>query len=202
MDTILSSTNIHVDYITFENTGVNEKLLSGTSWKSGLTLKKALPIYINNLPYYLFFRLKTMKGYFVEMHSLYEPAFHQDILDQKGLSHPSFNIVEFLRKTFIRTTEIVLVFFFLQWFYFFLSIFSLYLLYSKRFFMIYPLQDRSFCTVLIITGCIGSLLRMISSVSIQLRYLTPANFLIWIAFIYSVQTFLEHYDISLTKKNR
>lgn len=200
MEAVLSSTNIHIDFITFEYTGVNHMLLSGTSWKSGLTLKKALPIYMKNIPYYLFFRLKTMKRYLVEMNSLYEPAFHKDILDREGLPKPPFNIIGFLRKVFIKATEIFLMFFFLQWFYFFLSIFSLYLLHSKRFSTIYPPQDRSFCTILIIIGCMGSLLSMISAVSIQLRYLMPANFLIWIAFIFSIQNFFDHYKILLTQK--
>lgn len=136
-------TNIGISKLAFEwnpfqNT-VKEFLKSNTVWHSGLKLKEALPIYLENWPIYLWFKLNIFYGYLIPL-----------------------------------------------WPFLILGILSLYIMYSRPLRFLFSDDICYLLTLLVITGFIFDMAVILSSVSIQYRYIITANLFIWIVFVYTI----------------
>lgn len=136
-------TNIGISKLAFEwnpfqNT-VKEFLKSNNVWHSGLELKEALPIYLENWPTYLWFKLNIFYGYLIPL-----------------------------------------------WPFLILGVLSLYILYYQPLRFLFSADMRYLLTLLVITGFIFDIAVILSTVSIQYRYIITANLLIWIVFVYII----------------
>jgi len=166
-------------------------------WTNGLTLEKAIPVYIANWPLYLQFRANYVWQNFTRVDCMNQSAyFYYDLLQIIGLDafpklSPIVMKIQALRMKTGAMMQRFLPFLFQLWFYFALTLFCVYLILKRHSraaagwgidgFLLFSLGN--------IWMAIGLL--CIASVVIQLRYPFAYAFFVWPIFVYLVRRELE-----------
>ncbi len=193
--------NDHYFYHGFE---VTEK----PYWTNGLTLEKAIPVYLANWPFYLQFRANYVWQNFTRVNCINQPAyFYWDLMQIMGVDafpklHPFVMKIQSLRMKAGAIMERFLPFFFQLWFYFALSVVCIYLTLKRR------LRDTAgrgidgFLLFLLGNIWLAIGLLCIASVVIQLRYPFAYAFFVWPIFVYLLRRELAEKAAQILNHNR
>lgn len=193
--------NDHYFYHGFE---VTEK----PYWTNGLTLEKAIPVYLANWPLYLQFRANYVWQNFTRVGRLNQPAyFYWDLMQIMGVDNfpilsPLVMKIQSLRMKVGGVMERFLPFFFQLWFYLALTLFSVYFILKRR------LRDTAGWGIdgflLFLLGNIWMAIGLlcIASVGIQLRYPFAYAFFVWPIFVYLLRRELEQKAAKTLNHNR
>ena len=159
-------------------------------WTCGLTLKKALPVYLANWTTYLQFRANFLWEYFTRTGWLAERAyFDQELLEIMRVdAYPVMNSrqikLQSLRMEAADWFQSFFPFMHQLWFYLALSIPCLVYLIRNQTGRSLPLGMRGFLLYLICIIWFGVGVLCIASVVVQLRYPMAYVFFIWPIFVY------------------
>jgi hypothetical protein len=166
-------------------------------WTNGLTLDKALPVYMANWPLYLQFRANYVWQNFMRVDCMNQSAyFYQDLLQIMGVdAFPKLSpIVMKIQSLRMKTGEMMerfLPFLFQLWFYLALTMVCVYLILKRRLRAAAGWGIDGFLLFLLGNIWMAIGLLCIASVVIQLRYPFAYAFFVWPIFVYLLRRELE-----------
>lgn len=182
--------NDHYFYGGFE---VTEK----PYWTNGLTLDKAIPVYIANWPLYLQFRANYVWQNFMRVDCMNQSAyFYYDLLQIMGVdAFPKLSPIVMKIQSLRMKTGVVIVrflpFLFQLWFYLALTVVCVCLILKRRSREAAGWGIDGFLFFLLGNIWMAIGLLCIASVVIQLRYPFAYAFFVWPIFVYLVRRVLE-----------
>ncbi len=192
MEQIAGIKDLYNDHYFYHGFEVTER----PYWTNGLTVQKALPVYLENLPWYLRFRANYVWQNFTRTDSLIQSAyFYPDFLEMMGVEafpnlHP---IVMKIQSARVKVSGLAAKFFpflFQLWFYLVLSFGCVFLIWRKIRSGTADGIDRFLLLLLAnIWAAIGLL--CVASVVIQLRYPFAYAFFVWPIFVYLLKREME-----------
>ena len=196
--------DLYNDHYFYHDFAVTEK----PYWTNGLTLDKAIPVYMANWPLYLQFRANYVWQNFTRVDCMNQSAyFYYDLLQIIGLDafpklSPIVMKIQALRMKTGVMMERFLPFLFQLWFYLALTVVCVYLILKRRSreaagwgidgFLLFSLGN--------IWMAIGLL--CIASVVIQLRYPFAYTFFVWPIFVYLLKREVDEKAAKTLNHNR
>lgn len=166
-------------------------------WTNGLTLDKAIPVYMANWPLYLQFRANYVWQNFTRVDCMNQSAyFYYDLLQIMGVDafpklSPIVMKIQSLRMKTGVVMERFLPFLFQLWFYLSLTVVCIYLILKSRSRGVAGWGIDGFLLFLLGNIWMAIGLLCIASVVIQLRYPFAYAFFVWPIFVYLVKRELE-----------
>jgi hypothetical protein len=172
-------------------------------WRNGLTVQKALPVYLENWPLYLQFRANYVWQNFTRVDCMNQSAyFYQDLLQIMGVdAFPKLSpIVMKIQSVRVKASGLaakVAPFLFQLWFYLALTVVSVYLILKRRSRAAAGWGIDGFLLFLLGNIWMAIGLLCIASVVIQLRYPFAYAFFVWPIFVYLLRRELEERRLRL-----
>jgi hypothetical protein len=185
--------DLYNDHYFYHDFAVTEK----PYWTNGLTLDKALPVYMANWPLYLQFRANYVWQIFTRVDCMNQSAyFYYDLMQIMGVDafpklSPKVMKIQSLRMKAGAMMARFLPFLFQLWFYLALTVVCVYLILKRRLRGTQGWGIDGFLLFLIGNIWMAIGLLCIASVVIQLRYPFAYAFFVWPIFVYLLRRELE-----------
>ena len=177
-------------------------------WTNGLTLDKAIPVYVENWPLYLQFRANYVWQNFTRVDCMNQSAyFYYDLMQIMGVDafpklSPIVMKIQSLRMKTGAIMERFLPFLFQLWFYLALTVVCVCLILKRRSRGTQGWGIDGFLLFLLGNIWIAIGLLCIASVVIQLRYPFAYAFFVWPIFVYLLRRGLEEKAAKTLNHNR